>query len=301
MKLNLKQLLTLAVFVGSSDCALEGQVNLIKKIKEDMANIEKTTDHDLRKKMVHALKNPKCFSNVSFNLDQVSLTCEDKEAKNFYNVAFVGTDASNQLAAFSEHCKDHESLAGLDAKISDAIEKSYNAKKDFITGIVYSIPVLSEYKSVAETSNDFDKVVKSHIDKYIDDALVFDGKRLTFSNLHKAVESIRNIYIVDRKANDAVAAALRMLENPATKLETFTPKNTFRIKKAHTEPVDPNNVVVKPENIVGSAVYSADKSTSSATTLMFFLVASLAICGGLLVFKSYTAEESNGDLEEEHH
>ena len=58
MQLNLKQLLALAIFTGSTSCITIGKDELIKKIKAGKDSIEKSNDSDLRKKMIHVLGNP---------------------------------------------------------------------------------------------------------------------------------------------------------------------------------------------------------------------------------------------------
>lgn len=309
MKLNLKQLLTLTVFLVSASCSAtaigkEGLINKIEASKDKMVNFY---DNKTCKSMIKALDNPRCFIDAEYKLN-IDKKCKDKHAHDFYRIIFKDDKADENLKKFSEHCKTHDSLEGLDESIAKVVRDSYEEKKKFLTEIVYQIPVVDEYRNA---SGDFDDIIKSHIDKFIDDSLVYDGKRLTFSNLHKAVESIKNVHKVERKASDGVDAALEMLKNKDTKWTTFKPSNAFRIKKASVEvkkeaekkdeKKDEKKTENKPQNIVEVAIKASDKSTSSPVILGFVLGGSLLISMILLVFKAYTAEEVKNDEEEEQH
>lgn len=300
MNLNLKQLLTLTVFLVSSNCGATviGKEGLISKIEANKDKMVKFHENKTCKSMIKALDNPRCFIDAEYKLN-IDDKCEDKHAHDFYRIIFKGDKAEEQLEAFSEHCKTHENLEGLDDAIAKIVSDSYEEKKKFLTEIVYQIPVVAEYRTATD---DFDIIIKSHIDKFIDDSLVYDGKRLTFSNLHKAVESVKNAHEVERKASDGVGAALEMLKNKDTTWTKFNTSNTFRIKKASVEEKkkDDKKEEEKPKNIVEVAVKASDKSTSNPVILGFVLGGSLLISMILLVFKAYTAEEVKDDEEEEH-
>jgi hypothetical protein len=303
MKFNSKQLLTLTVFFGSIYCTSAiGKDGLIGKIEGNKDKMVKFEENQTCKKMIIALNNPNCFVKSAYKFTFPD-DCVDEHAHDFYRIIFTGDKADEQLEAFSNHCKAHEKLDDLDEAIVKTVTDAYEVKKKFLTEIVYQIPIIAEYRTATD---DFDATVKSHIDKFIDDALVYDGKRLTFSNLHKAVESIKNAHEVERKASDGVEAVLEMLKNKDTAWKKFTSTGDFRIKKANivekkdTSKKDSGKEEVKPKNIVEVGIKASDKSTSSPTVLGFILIGSLLISMILLVFKAYTAEEVKEEEEEQH-
>ena len=292
MKFNLKQLLTSAVFFGYVNCTPSdiGKDGLIKKIEESKDKIEKFGENTMCKSMIIALKNPNCFIAANYSFDD---KCVDKNADDFYRIIFTGDNNDKQLETFSAYCKTHENLDDLETSIAASVKSAYDSKKKFLTEIVYKIPIVSEYKNA---TSDFDLIIKSHIDKFITDSLVYDGTRLTFSNLHKTVERIKNAFKVERKASDGVEAALAMLKGPEASLTKLQPGVAFSIYK---ESDDANADRIKPKNIINVAINASDKSTSSPMILGFILVGSLLISMILLLFKAYTAGEAKDEDEAE--
>lgn len=293
MKFNLKQLLALSVFFGSVKSAdsVDCRATLIKRIDAIAitGNITDFEKNDTRKTIIRALNNPSCLIKNKYDF---SLDCKTGPAHNFYDISFV---KEKDRETFKAHCKNNSTLDSLDKNIVQLIEYDYKEKKKFLEAIMSKIPIVSEYRKVI--TGEFDLSIKSHIDKFIEDSLVFDGTRLSFSNLHKAVESIKNACKVERKAVDGIKAAYEMLKvDNLVKLEI---DDKFKIKMPNEKTGAGSSGQVKPKNIIDVAIKASDKSTSSPIILGFILVGSLLISMILLLFKAYTAEETKDEDEME--
>lgn len=310
MKLNLNQLLIVVAFFGSVNC--DGKSELKNKLEKALEQI--SIPHDvkdpsahspLREKMIIALKYPKCFIDKAFVIDDVDLKCKDDDAHKFFRFNFK--DEVESDAKFSSYCKKNVNLDALtDSDLKKEILDQYQIKKDYLEAIVKNIPIVQDY--VGGSTDEFDIKIQSHIEKFVADALVYDGKRYTFSNLHKAIESILNAHEVDRKAQDAIKGALAMINNDKTewkKIEDI--KTGLVIKKSEPSPngngnKDPSAAKAvedkKPQNIITVSLEASNKSTSSPLNLGFFLAASVILASLLLGFKAYTAKPAKEEDEE---
>lgn len=306
MKLNFNQLLTVAAFFGTVNC--DGKDKLKTKLEHGLNHFAKPYDSKdpsvkspLRQKMIIALQYPKCFIDKKFVLDDVDLKCKDDNAHEFYNLSFK--DGKN-IAAFSSYCKTNKDLTKLtDEDLKKEIQDQYNSKKAYLEAIIENIPIVNDY--IKRLDDEFDLIIQSHIRQFVADSLVYDGKILTFSALLKAVKSILAAHEVDRKANDAISAAIDMIGSEKTKwIKIENIIETGMVIK-ESEPVKvvkkaDEVVVEKPKNIISVALKASDKSTSSPSNLLYFLVASLLLATLLLGFKAYTTkpakeEEENGE------
>jgi len=304
MKLNFHQLLTVAVFFGTVNCT--GKDDLKKKLEDGLKEL--AVPHDakdpsalspLRQKMIVALQYPKCFIDKKFVIDDVDLKCKDDNAHEFYRLNFKDV---NNIVSFSSYCKTNTDLSKLtDEDLKNEILEQYNQKRDYLKAIIKNIPIVKDYDGVL--TDGFDLIIQSHINNYVAESLVYDGKRLTFSALHKAVESILNAHEVDRKAQDAVNGAIAMISNDKTKwVEIKNIKTDMVIKPSEPrkdEKKAGDVVEEKPKNIINVALKASDKSTSSPTNLAYFLVASLLLSTLLLGFKAYTTKPAKEEEEED--
>lgn len=297
MKLNLKQLLTLAFFFGSVNCTANSKVELVDKIKKQPPI---SLDDSTRKNMIHALENPGCLfdsnDEVIDDVNSIKNDCHDDHAHDFYRLIFKDDKNGEKLAQFSDYCKTNANLdnPSLKDEMKTFIKADYEKKKKFLRKIIYSIPVIEDYKKSDKT--DFSKIIESHIEKFIEDALVYDGKRLTYSSLHKTMESIKNAYIVNRKAKHGIEAVIKMLES-TEEIKLLEVKEGFKIKMAVEDKKVPGTTTIKAKNILAVAVKASDKSTSSPQTLFFVLMISLILSASLLVYKAYNVEESMDEVE----
>lgn len=303
MKFNQKYL-ALAIFVVRT-VSCDGREDLIKKLNDAEAAIIKPSKsvQEHREKMIHALSNPQCLIKQNYDLMKVESSCKDENPHEFYRLS---VNDEKQLATLSEHCHARKNLEGFsDDKLKDEIEKQYEVKKKFLEAVIHSIPGFAYY--LGGVTDEFDKIIQSHIKSFIASSLVYDGKRLTFSALHKSVEGILNAYEVDRKAIDGIKGARSLLDKKDVKLEliddipegfVIKPSNPEKIEKDEKAKKD-NKKKIKPINIIESSLKAADKSTSSSRTLNNVLVLSLSLSFGLLLFKSITAKPPKDDEEEE--
>ena len=148
-------------------------------------------------------------------------------------------------------------------------------------------------------------MLRSHVEEFISNTLVYDAKRSSFSALHKALEGLASIYEVERKAQSAVTAILEKIDKAATNGVIKYNAIEFSVKQVKAEKPNESDNKEKPKpkvekiNLINVALKAAAKSTSSSTNLAFVLVFSVMICSILLAYKTYTLDSEKKPEEEE--
>lgn len=214
------------------------------------------------------------------------------------------------------------------AELKAKIDQQFKLKRDYLKIIMMNLPIIKDI--IAEKEAGFNVILNSHIDAYIAEALVFDQKRFNFSNLHKALESIKGAVEVPRKAKHAAEAAIEALkdsdkfdiveksgfdlDNIKIKREKKDDKNAK--KEEEKKPVKTHDQILEEKkaeeakkvkrereiNLIDIALKGADKSTSSPKILFPTVGAGLLLAVALLIHnavttKAETEEEAEDDEE----
>ena len=270
MKLNVIALLPLAIsLLGSADCSQVGDKNkvLIENIKRCM-NFEES--------LVEALNHP-------------SIVVEHESFDEWSN--YIGNDSKKKEREkkfaepnnFYHLCRDEEekklridyskTRPGMSDDLTAIINKQVEVKKQYLKIIMNSLPIVKEIQDKAKKSegdeDEFNNILKSHIEGFIDWAVEFNLKSFSFSNLHKALESIKGAVEVPRKAKHAAIAVIEALE-----------KNEIK------------------DNLIKVALEGANKSTSSPRVLLTTVVSCSLLAIALLIHNAVTTKPEDDDEEE---
>ena len=194
-------------------------------------------------------------------------------------------------------------LKELDKKLQDKVAEQYKQKVKLLRNVLERVPVIATLPS--ENGTEFQNMLRSHVEEFISNTLVYDAKRSSFSALHKALEGLASIYEVERKAQSAVTAILEKIDKAATNGVIKYNAIEFSVKQVKAEKPNESDNKEKPKpkvekiNLINVALKAAAKSTSSSTNLAFVLVFSVMICSILLAYKTYTLDSEKKPEEEE--
>ena len=322
MKLKIKATLPLAILLaGSANCSLEDGRNHLKSTIEHAMNFEES--------LVMALEHPSVMIKETdsklMNFDKwVAYLHDDKEKEarekrissdavyKFYRLN-LDNKQNAALIEYLDNAADCTDLSVLnDDSLKAEIEKQLKIKKDYLYQIMANLPVITDFLDDQNT-DDFHKIIKSHIDAFISAALTFDHKRFNFSNLHKALESIKGAVEVPRKARHAAEAAIKALADTAKydiTAKKITSSDELYIKRENVTKKAKGAAELKKEkeaaekrkreiNLIDLALDSANKSTSNPNVLFTTLSVALLLATALIIYNAATSKPVPDEDEEE--
>ena len=300
MKLNFALCGSIALLVSSADCwkdkgELKGELDKYANISfKDLD----ASANEVRKGTILALKYPQSYIDIK----HTPLSIDEKMAKEIKQFTVYRLDAilsKEELIAL-------KNISELSSELTCKLDEKVKVNETMLRHILERIPIIKELSSMADSASvddtDIKQILKSHVEQFISDSLIFDPASQTFSALHKAVEALLSVHEVERKARAAIKAIISNLdEAKMLKVEEIK----FRIKEAppkdssdsKTPRVDP------PINLFKIAIIAANQSTSDALYLGYTLIVACVISAALLAIKAFASEEeketeeNNEDLE----
>lgn len=347
MKLSVKALLPLAIL-------LSGSVNCTQLTVDERDVLKSEIDHamNFEESLVMALEHPSLL--IKPKLESGAVIVEDvfkpedelftfekwahylhdtnvdaaktrKEriskdaAYKFYYLDLSSEEIADLRAYFEANPKE-TTLDKLDNdELKAKIEGQFQIKKKYLETIMSNLPVIKDYFN-ANGDDNTSKIIKSHIDEFIANALMFDYKRFNFSGLHPVIEGIKGAIEVPRKAKHGAEAAYKAIDDPSKdivekkkKAEKFTIKRKIPEDPKKPETEEELKVRMATEkarkekslreiNILNVAFESANRSTSNPDVLFYTLNGSLLLMTILIAHNAITAkstddEEGEGDEE----
>lgn len=300
MKLNFALCGSIALLVSSADCwkdkgELKGELDKYANISfKDLD----ASANEVRKGTILALKYPQSYIDIK----HTPLSIDEKMAKEIKQFTVYRLDA---ILSKEELIALKENISELSTELTCKLDEKVKENETMLRHILERIPIIQElsmYASASVDDTDIKQILKSHVEQFISDSLIFDPASQTFSALHKAVEALLSVHEVERKARAAIKAIISNLDE-AKMLKVKEIK--FRIKEAppkdssdsKTPRVDP------PINLFKIAIIAANQSTSDALYLGYTLIVACVISAALLAIKAFASEEeketeeNNEDLE----
>lgn len=306
MKLNFALCGSIALLVSSADCWKDKEE--LKGELDKYANISfKDLDasaNEVREGTILALKYPQSYIESQY----IPSSIDEKMAKEIkqFTVYRLDTILSKEELIALKAIRKNENISALSTKkLTTILNEKVKENETMLRHILERIPIIKElsmYASAIVDDTDIKQILKSHVEQFISDSLIFDPASQTFSALHKAVEALLSVHEVERKAQAAIKAILSNLDD-AKMLKVKEIK--FRIKEAPPkDSSDPKTPRVDPPlNLLKIAIIAANKSTSDALYLGYTLIVACVISAALLAIKAFASEEeketeeSNEDLE----
>lgn len=330
MKLNIKALLPLAIYlVGSANCTS----TLMEQRNELAGTIQSTMNFE--ESLMMALNHPAMFDDKYETLDKWTKYLHDNDpAKKKEREETIAVDKAfkfyrldldeSEIEILSKFLADNPKASDLndfgsdssssEGKLKTKIEEQFETKKKYLERIMENLPIVKDIKGAASDSG-INDILKTHIDAFIANALVFDPKRFTFANLHKVLESIKGAVEVPRKAKHAGEAAIEALEK-GDKYEIVrlnSKPDSFKIKREKTEEEKKEKTAEekaaeekaklekeKQINLITFALDAADKSTSDGYILFYTVSGGLLFATALLILNAVTVKNETEDKEAEH-
>ena len=312
--LNLFQLLALATFLGAVNC------KTLVDFKNEIESAKQTgLDKKLKEQIITALSHPQVFIDSNYDLAEMMKNKTGLDKDEPYKFYRLDEKVQKQV---DQVIKDNDYEANINA--IEEFKDTIAIKKMFLLKIFSEIPVLKgsvlsfdSHDNLIllkpdSTNTNADFAIQGQLCWLIQDNLTFDGTRLTFSNLHKFVESLKAVFEVDRKGNAAVQAIINEIDSiiKEGKSETWLtevngngiPDNQVKIKlSSDNDSKKTGSKSVKETNIFKIAIKASEKSTSCPNRLAIVVFTSLALAIGLIVFKTYTSKsvEEEEEVEEE--
>lgn len=258
-----------------------------------------------REHTINALEHPFTY----MRLDKFDFSKEEAKKDEQYKMYEL------ELTVVQKELLSKTAFKDLDEELQKNISAQYAQKVKLLRNVLERIPVIATLPT--ENGSDFQKMLRSHVEDFISNTLVYDAKRSSFSALHKALEGLASVHEVERKAQAAVTAILEKIEAAGT-IDNIDIK--FSVKRVKAEkPIESGSWFSifgsgkkekeEPKgekiNLINVALKAAAKSTSSAANLAFFLIISVIICSILLGYKYFAdaqkkPEEEESEAEEEH-
>ncbi len=304
---NLKKILSLTLLLGAvNGKSLTDYKNEIDELMKKTKN-EIIEEKDL-KNIILALDHPSLFLDRDYDFSKMGSIKKD-ELKKDKQYKFFHLNPKIKPDSLSDAIKAHD-VSILKPDIQKELVEEVKAKSKFLRKVLGQVPVLKDIIAIKGDAADSTEIaIKRQVDKYIYDSLAFDGTRLSYTRLHKAVESLKGIFKVDRKAEDAVKAIKAALEKIDEKdilliTEDLIDPNvldSFHLIPPKKSTDKPKTEEPKIINFLTIGIKASEMSTSSSTTLLWILVVSIVVASGALVYNGFMNGSSKKEGFEEDH
>lgn len=302
--LNIKQLLAFAFLFGVANCKSLADY---KKEIEDALESKQTIIVDATLEQIEkALKHPKLFVDNGYDFEKMKDIKADVYAKD-EPYKFYRLDDSIKIEDLKEAIKVND-VSKIGSELKKTLDEDAKKKRMFLHKILNRISI---FQNRGHTDKD-DAALNSQIRKFIYEATAFDAGRLSYSNLHKAVDSLKGAFEVERKARDAANAVIVALDDAIEKKSTIEAekiedKDYFSFhftlnkeQKAEKAKEMKEKGIKEAVNFISIGLKASDRSTSSAAILGYTFAISIVISVGALVFKGFFSKSSKPEeLEEE--